>query len=518
MGRSCAPASRPCAPRAPRAPSPGRRPPPGAPLLLGTLATFALVGLVVPGPAPTTRAAQADPVPAAADPNPRNVRREGPVLPYLRTDARRPGAAPGARRAFADGEIVRWSVAPDLRARQVPMPPVRFALDRRPREPVRDGGPGDATGGSVRWTATPRREELAAEIDGDRCVIATDALTVVLVIERGTREAGDRRFGSLVRRARASLDALNDLFAASVHPYAPRGVEERFRIDDARVYDRAAGPASVVPDPQAFDLAWVLDEGAPADGKSPAVDGVPTIGGVSSADATAAPPWSVAWEHARWRECLRARGIPRLEGHAPGAGALPGRFEKGLPLPAPFAGDLAAESAAGPTIGEWTAVVLNQRRGVFRPAPADDPVDVRFGVLRSWLPGRVDLVIVRGGAGGDPPRGEALPVLGATVRWWRARGGAGLPDGVAGVAAERVPDGTGLTDAGGRVALAGDLLGRAASPIDRSPWLLLEVEVGAERRCSTLSALDLSLAYARGAKYAATVRLVWERLAVPVAR
>jgi hypothetical protein len=273
------------------------------------------LGLVAPGPATMTRAAQADPVPAAADPNPRNVRREGPVLPYLRTDARRGGAAPGARRAFADGEIVRWSVAPDLRARQVPMPPVRFTLDRRPREPVRDGGPGDATGGSVRWTATPRREELAAEIDGDRCVIATDALTVVLVIERGTLEAGDRRFGSLVRRARASLDALNDLFAASVHPYAPRGVEERFRIDDARVYDRAAGPASVVPDPQAFDLAWVLDEGAPADVKPPAVDGVQTIGGVPSADATAAPPWSVAWEHARGASAC-------AQGASPGSRAM----------------------------------------------------------------------------------------------------------------------------------------------------------------------------------------------------
>ena len=497
-------------------------------LLLAIVPLLALLAPLACGPSP--RRALADPVPAPEE-NPRNAPRKGPLLPYLRTDVRAAAPAPARRRAFPEGEAVRWFVAPDPGGPKEPLPAVRFRLDRRPREPVRDGGPGDATGGSVRWTATARREELSAEIDGDRCVVATDALTVALLVERETLSEGDRRFGSLVRRVRASLDALNDLFAASVHPYAPRGVEERFRLDDALVYDRAAGPASVLADPTAFDVAWVLHDGLPPGADVPSVPGLQTIGGGRSGGPSAPPPWSTAWEHARWRDLLRTRGIPRLEGYVPGAGALPGRSDGAMPLPAPFAGDLAAEGAAMPSIGEWTAVVLNQRRGVFRPGSADDPVDARFGVAFTWLPGRVALELAREGGGDGRPRGEsggeggeagasppgagvgaAQPLAGTIVRWWRARRGAGLPEGVAGVAADRPPDGSVTSDAAGRFALAGDLLGHAAPPGERSRWLLLEVESGGERRFAILSALDLSLAYARGAKYLATFRLEWERL------
>lgn len=524
---------------------PVRRPTPRAPLLLRWIGPplrlappwclLAPAVFVAPG-----RPAAADPAPGATDENPRNVRREGPILPYLRADARPARAAPGERRAFPEGEIVRWSVAPDLpEGRSAPRLP-RFTLDRRPREPVRDGGAGDATGGAVRWTATSRREELVAEIDGDRCEVATDALGVVLLVERETLEAGNRRFGSLVRRVRASLDALDELFAASVSAYAPRGVEERFRLAAAFVYDRAAGPASAGLDPGAFDLAWVLDDGA-APGTAPdALGDLPRVGGAGAAGPGAPAPWSLAWEHARWRECLRARGLPRLEAFAPAPGTLPGRLAAGLPLPAPFADDLAAEGAVAPRLSEWTAIVLNQRRGVVRPRRVDDPAGGRFGLLHTWIPGRVDLEIVRGRTGGDRRRGEsggeggeggpadtggagpaeglgagAGPIPGAVVRWWRARADGGLPSGLAGVAPGRSPDGVGTCGADGRVALAGDLLGRSRPPSDRSPWLLLEVQGGAERRLACLSALDLALAYARGAKYAAVVRLEWGRLAVP---
>ncbi len=509
-----------------RAPSPPVPPPrsrgPGYPPRLRIVPILALLG----GAAPA-RPVRADPVPVAAEENPRNVRREGPFLSWLRTDVRPRVAARGQRRSFPEGEVVRWSVAVDSGGARAPLSGVRFFLDRRPREPVRDGGPGDATGGSVRWTATGRREELRAEIEGDRCVVATDALTVALLVERDTLRAGDRRFGSLARRVRASLDALNDLFAASVHPYAPRGVEERFRLDAVEPYDRAAGPASVVSDPLAFDVAWILDD-APPPGPDPQPLGdLPTVGRSAPEGPSAPRPWSTAWEHARWRELLRARGIPRLEAYAPGVGALPGRVAGAWPLPAPFADDLAAEGASVPVVTEWTAVVLNQRRGIVRPASADDPGDARHGLLWTWLPGRVDVEVVRsgagdgrvrgesGGAGGEGSRGAAVPLAAATVRWWRARRGPGLgADGV-GVAADRAPDGTATADAAGRVTLAGDLFGRAQPSEDRSRWLLLEVEAGGERRLGSLSALELSLAYARGAKYAAAVRLDWERLRVP---
>jgi hypothetical protein len=87
---------------------------------------------------------------------------------------------------------------------------------------------------------------------------------------------------------------------------------------------------------------------------------------------------------------------------------------------------------------------------------------------------------------------------------------------VEGVADEAPPPGRGVPDTQGRVAIGGDLFGRfERDPAKRSRWMLVEVEVDGETRFEVVYALDVNLAYGRGAKYGWTLPFRFEDLLVP---
>jgi hypothetical protein len=452
--------------------------------------------------------------------NPRNVRFRGQLIEYVSaTPAVRVGDV-GSTAAWPAGAEVRWAVhlndprAGDA-ARRHFYGGVQVRVDERPlrlgavaaRSRVanpRLGRPFESAHGV--WAAAPGRHAVSVswEDSNDALTAATDALRVLLVVERKTWEAGEARFGSFPRRFRKSLEDLNALLDASRSALAPLGIVDRFRLDGVLTFDRVRGeePPAYESHPAA-DVVVVCDEGGPLAGFAlpqhsvgHAFEGVPAHPGL----------WSSWGEHALWRDLMRFRGVPDLAAYEVPGGGLPGRFEGVLRLPKRYAKDLLASPEQDAFLSEYTAVVANAKRGVAR---VGDPGDTAspHGHLWNWLPGRVDLVVLR----------DKKPLAGATVRWWRSRRVEGLATaapGRQGVRPGAPPDGTATTDANGRATVSGDYLGRGDPRPDRSLWLLVEVEHGGETRFEVLYGLDLNLAYARGDKYAWAPAWEWERLLV----
>lgn len=426
------------------------------------------------------RATAGDAPAAPFDPeNPRNVRFEGPVIETVR--APRPVPPPGERAAWPEGTEVRFEVVTrrlpsgggvaDPAADEEPL----VRLDGAVRGPVRG-----ADGTYFPWRADGQRHLLEVSYGSDRATVATDALRIHLQVEKRTFDAGEKRFGSFTRRLRKSLDDLHALFEASVHPLAPRGVLERFRVDRVKTFVRRVGQSL----PPSADSGWDVNLLCEEDGDYAfGGDGPPA----NEVFWWAPRLWSSAGERSLWRALLLSRGVPDLSLWEIAPGALPGRYVGPIPLPVRFAGDLTQGAFAPPRVCEYTAVVANLRRGIVVPGDPVTSSEVAFGrgdgALWNSLPGRVALALRAGGK----------PVEGATVRWWRARGD--------GVAADRAPDGEATADAKGTISITGDYLGRGDTLHRRSRWLLVEVARGDERRFEILYGLDLHLAYVRGAKY-----------------
>jgi hypothetical protein len=332
----------------------------------------------------------------------------------------------------------------------------------------------------------------------------TDALRVRLLVERATFDDGARRFGSFSRRFRKSLDDLNALLESSVHPSAPQGVVDRFRVVDGAVYRRVEGPERVgfVQHPTA-DVAVACDQGGPTTGPRFVER---SIGWTAAGVGGEGDLWSATGEQVLWRDLLRLRGIPDFGRYAAAAGALAGRADAGLALPRRWAEDLMASPAQPPRIGEWTAMLANANAGISAVGEPDDPADARFGRTWRWIAPRLDLVVSDGGS----------PASGATVRWWRSLPSPTLPPHQPqGVAADREADGKATTDATGKVSIVGDVLGSRAPLGQRSLWLLVEVERAGVRRFEIVYGLDLNYAYARGDKFFTTIRWDLQRMLEP---
>jgi hypothetical protein len=416
----------------------------------------------------------------------------GPSGPFVeRVSASSSSAREPGRTTWPPGAVVRFTA--HLRHAGGAPVPARgaWAVDGAPLAQNRDARAGAlvppfSTEESVRWTAAPGRHEVSVSWGGDAALVATDAVSLRLVVSREALAAGDRRHGSLLRRLRRSLDDLHACLAASRHPLAPLGALVRFRLDEVSTLDRGSDASALEPGERDLTLAFgALD---------------PTPSGVRLPDAVvlhdalppdAEDPLSPAGERRLWRALLETRGVPDARRWAVPAGALPGRLAGALAPPADY--EVFEETADGCRVREAAAVFSNANERRARPPRADAP----DGLLRTHVPGRVVLALARGRS----------RVPEAVVRWWRARPDPSLPEGVAGVAAGRAPDGQATTDARGLATLSGDLLGRADPEGPPSRWLLLEVETPDGPRFTVLPSLDLHLDYARGDKHA-TVRLV----------
>jgi hypothetical protein len=444
--------------------------------------------------------------------NPRNVRFDGKVIECVAARPSFPARSAGDAepRDGPEGTTVTFvALLRDLHG-TLAREEARWNIGGRPRGPVAPPEPVGALEGvprkglldrqAARWRAEPGRHAVEVRWGDDVCVTHTDAVRVLLVVERTTFSLGEERFGSFLRRFRKSLDDLHALSEESVAPLAPRGATERFRVDDLRVYDRERGLPREVEDHPDHDLVVVCDEGGPLQGFFPARA---VVGHAYAGTPAHRGLWSSWGEQTLWRDLLRSRGVPDYSAYEIADGALPGRVQGRIPLPMRFARDLLASPRQAPRIGEHAAVLVNARRGVGRVGDVEDPRN-RHGHVWNWLPGRIDLALTRGGK----------PLPGATVRWWRARAQEGLLDGeTPGVARDRPPDGEATADAAGRASIGGDYLGRAHA--DRSRWLLVEVEAEKERRFDVLLGLDLNLAYARGHKYVWNAPWRWEDLRLP---
>ena len=299
------------------------------------------------------------------------------------------------------------------------------------------------------WTREEARHQIVASTPDDRCERRDRRVPACSCSssEKTLRE-GDERFGSFVRRFRKSLDDLNALLAASVHGSAPRGIEDRFRLDAVLVYDRDGSkrPPEFRSHP-GFDVAIACDEGGPLAGFSLPES---SIGHNFAGSPPHAGLWSSWGEQALWHELLHFRGVQDFYLYEAADGALPGRWKGKLPLPHRYATDLMASPYQPPVLGEYAAVMANVRRGVARVGACEDTAN-KFGTMWNWVPARIDLHLSKGGA----------PLAAARVRWWRSLPRAGLPsEAPEGVAADRAPDGETTTDDGRQ----GRPRGRPAGP------------------------------------------------------
>ncbi len=450
--------------------------------------------------------------------NPRNRRFEPPFVRFVTARPRTSVNGIGDRSAWPAGAEVEWAASVEASPVEKTLegggvvrflPSLSWHLDARVREPRRDrpdlfrdvdprfGVKDDRVPWLVDGVTSHR---VSVKVEADTCVVATDALKVLLLVEAKTLAQGDRRFGSFVRRFRKSLDDLNGLFAASKHPLAPDGIVDRFRIDDVVVYERKDGLPALFHDHPEFDVAIACDEGGPAAGFS-----LPSysIGHNFTGPAEHHGLWSSWGEQALWHELLHFRGVQDFYLSEVADGALPGRWRGKLALPKRYAQDLMASPYQPPVLGEYTAVMANLRKGVARVGACEDTDNLKFGHVWNWLPPRIDLVVTKDGR----------PAPGARVRWWRSRPIG--PKGAAGVPEKAEPDGRADADEGGKASILRDYLGRALPRAERGLWLLVEVEIGGETRFEIVYGLDLNLAYARGDKYGTTIPFAFERLLVP---
>jgi hypothetical protein len=442
--------------------------------------------------------ASAREIPLGDAENPRNVRWDGEVVLYVRGSPapERPQVV-GERAGWRAGDEVRWEeVRETISGTASPLDEASWTLDGRAREPKRrEGGPL-----FVPWIADGRRHDLVVSRGKDRCAVATDALRVHALVGKVTKDADDKRFGSVVRRFRKSLDDLNALLATSVHPLAPSGVVDRFRLDGASTFEIDPNGGAQVLVAADADVVVLLDEAIWAPRAGPVSQ---TVLWSYAGRPDHAGRWSSWGEQSLWRDLLRSRGVQDFAPYVIADGGLPGRWKGPLPLPRRYARDLVASPEQAPWISEYTAVVANAHAGAAVIGDVEEDPTSRFGHVWGWLPGRLDVVLSRGG----------VPAAEARLRWWR-----GLPRETGagqGVAEGRAPDGEATCDATGKATVTGDYLGREKPRVQRSRWLLVEAEVAGERRFEVVYGLDLNLAYARGEKYGATVRLEWDSLLGP---
>jgi hypothetical protein len=411
----------------------------------------------------------------APDENPRNRRWEAPYIEYLAATPPASVERVGEPLRRTSDAAVEWTAVVLATAESAHHRPssgggirivpgggdISWMLDGGPREPVRARGAPDRV---VRTPGDGRRRELWCVIGdlADSSRVMTDALPVRVCIEARTAKAWDLRFGSAVRRVRASLDAWNELAASSVWPFAPNGLLDRFRIDDVLVFAREAG-SPVVGRPPTAALAIVFDE----DGRDATRYDPSTATIAVSGKGVPHGSWSVAGERALWRELVRSRGI------------------------APLAEDPLPEGAT--KLAESAAVIANANRGIAWTGDPDDPANVKCGPTWSWIPPRLDVAVTKGG----------VPVPGARVSWVRARPLARGKE--PGVEPDAAPDLSATTDAAGKASLLPIDLGRSLPPEQRSRWALLQVtsSVGNARRVVT--ALELNVLYATGGKFFSTL-------------
>ena len=329
---------------------------------------------------------------------------------------------------------------------------------------------------------------------------------VVLLVERRTWQAGMERFGSFVRRMRASFEALHALFADVSDPLGidllkREPVSARFRIDGLELYDRGSGTRirMFTRHPQ-YDLAIACDEGGPAAGFF-----LPeySIGHSFRAkvDGVVHGLWSLRGEQALWHEMVHYRGVGDYYIYRIERGCLEGWTKGAVDLPDKYRLDLMNSPYQQPRIGALTAHVMNFKQGVSRVGACEETAQP-YGHMWTWLPRSLRVRILRDGR----------PVQKAAVRWWSARPAGRGDRRLQRAERSRAPDGAALTDKDGIARVRGDYLRSKRPRAERSLWLVVELSHEGESRVGIVYGLWLNAAYAAGHRDQATRTFVWKDL------
>lgn len=383
---------------------------------------------------------------------------------------------------------------------------VRWFVDGVQKETERIPGVGAgqrATSGFA-WTVEEGRHWIECELVGcdEWLAVASDALTVKLWVEKKTLEKYENEFGSFARRFQDSLAGLHASWSAVRDArFAPRGIEERLRVDDVAVYERG-GKGEEVPkefwDHPEFDLGVACDQGGPIAGFY--------IPGYSIGHNYAGNPgheslFSDWGENCLWHEIAHFRGVqdfyifPTREGDVGKTDAAGNPFPL-LSLRPEFAEDTMNNPYRQTQWGEYTAAVIQMKRGVSRVGRCEDPANT-FGHMWRHVPARIAVQVI--GEEGKPVKYADVevhrPVRGEDGRWR--------------VAKDAKPLAEGKVDADGFFDLGDDPFGKRKAEAGRAGWVLLLVRREGAVRARYLTLLDMNLAYWKDEKEKAVFRVVW---------
>lgn len=366
-------------------------------------------------------------------------------------------------------------------------------------------GAGRTARSSIAWTAVDGRHWIQCELvgTGEWLTIASDALTVRVLVEKATLASHEAVAGSFARRLQDSFARLHASWSAIRQaPWAIEGVTERFRIDAVEVFERAPGGSGV---PAAFrahpdaDLLLLCDAGGPVAGCRPE-DG--SVGFAFAAEGTAAPLFSPKGERFLWRDLGRSRGVPDFAAFLtrPGEVAfrLPsGEFIEPLRLRPEFEQDIMFDASGEGTWSDYSAIAIQMKRGIARLGRWDDPHNT-FGHLWRHLPAQIEVQVID--RDGKPLRRVEVEIY-RPVR----SGEEGRPR----IEAGAEPLFRGETSAEGMFTLGDDPFGRRKVEAQRAPWILVVLRRNGVARYRYLTLLEMNMRYWRDEKDRAHVPVVW---------
>lgn len=348
-----------------------------------------------------------------------------------------------------------------------------------------------------------------------------DAMRVALVVEQKTFNAGEKEFGSFVRKMRASFYELHKQFEEAStdmqNGLIRKPILDRFRIDHVEVYDGATVDIDngkyppLFADHGEYDLVIVCDEGGPLAGFW-----LPqySIGHnfMSTKDGVTHGLWSAWGEAALWHEMLHFRGVQDYYIYTIPAGAVSHWTDTEISLPELWQSEIMNSPYKEFSISALTAAIVNSKKGVARVGACED-IDNEYGHMWKWVPKSITVKLTDG----------STPIQKAMVSWWRSLPVTGLKDvsdsRFNGVAVDRVnnPDGKGISNSAGEFVIDGGYLGQSESEFTkRSLWVLYEVTHpgSGEKRFGIIYGLWLNTVYAAGNTDEATLEVNWSDLQV----